>query len=203
MHIRVINKHYDSTPGEYIGRPSVLGNPFVIGQDGDRVQVVNKYRRWLWQGINQGDSILKELHRLREQAYRHELVLVCWCKRPRKDVACHGDVIKQAIEWLDYKERGEPELVSMTPEAFLVETIPETVVETSQLSIFNLPLPTQQAVPVTEMQAIGGAEVPELFPEIPKPVLESAAIELLPSNLVHEENGKTEKAEQLSLPGIK
>lgn len=203
MHIRVINKHYDSTPGEYIGRPSVLGNPFVIGQDGDRVQVVDKYRRWLWQGINEDGLILRELHRLKAQAYCHELVLVCWCKRPGKDVACHGDVIKQAIEWLDYKERGEPELVSMTTKALLVAPISETVVETSQLSIFNLPLPTQQEVPVTGMQTIGGTEVPEPSPDIPKPVLESVALKPPPSDVVHDKKGKIEKAEQLSLPGMR
>ena len=31
----------------YIGRPSLWGNPFVIGKDGTRAEVVEKYERWL------------------------------------------------------------------------------------------------------------------------------------------------------------
>ena len=33
--------------GEYIGRPSPLGNPFMIGRDGTRDEVIAKYRVWL------------------------------------------------------------------------------------------------------------------------------------------------------------
>ena len=35
----------------YVGRGSRWGNPFVIGRDGDRAEVVHKYRRWLWRAI--------------------------------------------------------------------------------------------------------------------------------------------------------
>jgi len=31
----------------YIGRPSKWGNPFVIGRDGTRPQVIERYERWL------------------------------------------------------------------------------------------------------------------------------------------------------------
>jgi len=30
----------------YIGRPSMWGNPFVIGKDGTRAEVVEKHERW-------------------------------------------------------------------------------------------------------------------------------------------------------------
>lgn len=106
MQICVINKHYDSRPGEYIGRPSVLGNPFVLGEDGNREEVVDKYRRWLWKNIQGDGPVLRELFRLKEQTRKGELILICWCKRPDKEVACHGDVIEQALQWLDKKERG-------------------------------------------------------------------------------------------------
>ncbi len=33
----------------YIGRPGPWGNPFVIGRDGTREQVIAKYRTWLLQ----------------------------------------------------------------------------------------------------------------------------------------------------------
>jgi hypothetical protein len=36
-------------PGKaYVGRPSPLGNPFALGRDGSREQVIARYRRWLW-----------------------------------------------------------------------------------------------------------------------------------------------------------
>jgi hypothetical protein len=36
-------------PGQvYVGRPGPLGNPFVVGRDGSRAEVIAKYRRWLW-----------------------------------------------------------------------------------------------------------------------------------------------------------
>lgn len=31
----------------YIGRPSIFSNPFVIGQDGNRKEVIEQYREWL------------------------------------------------------------------------------------------------------------------------------------------------------------
>ncbi len=31
----------------YIGRPSKSGNPFVVGRDGDRAEVLARYERWL------------------------------------------------------------------------------------------------------------------------------------------------------------
>jgi hypothetical protein len=31
----------------YIGRPSKWGNPFVIGRDGTRADVIAKYRAWV------------------------------------------------------------------------------------------------------------------------------------------------------------
>ncbi len=63
----------------YIGRPSLWGNPFVIGKDGTRAEVVAKYERWL---LRQ-PRLMAQLDRLRG---RH---LVCWCAPLR----CHGDVL--------------------------------------------------------------------------------------------------------------
>ncbi|UFP93617.1 DUF4326 domain-containing protein [Gloeobacter morelensis] len=123
MQILVTNKRYDNRPGEYIGRPSVLGNPFVLGEHGSRDEVVEKYRRWLWEQIKEEGAVYRELLRLKAAAQKRELLLVCWCKRPNKEVACHGDIIKQAIEWLDRWERGIPE-----PQAHsLIHDLPSSV----------------------------------------------------------------------------
>lgn len=64
----------------YVGRPTKWGNPFEIGKDGTREEVIAKHRAWLL-----GED------RLMRQA-REELRgmnLVCWCA-PR---ACHADLL--------------------------------------------------------------------------------------------------------------
>ena len=77
----------------YIGRPSKWGNPFVIGTDGTREEVVAKYREYL---LNNRE-LLAALEELEDK------VLGCWCS-PK---ACHGDVLAELAnryaasrEWL-------------------------------------------------------------------------------------------------------
>lgn len=66
----------------YIGRPSKWGNPFVIGKDGTRQEVITKYKMWI---------------RLRSDLYeqaRTELkgkILGCFCA----PLSCHGDVLAE------------------------------------------------------------------------------------------------------------
>lgn len=50
--IVVKNKTTYAGPGEYVGRPSPLGNPFAIGRDGTRNEVVAAYREWLDNELN-------------------------------------------------------------------------------------------------------------------------------------------------------
>lgn len=78
----------------YIGRPSKWGNPFEIGKDGNRLEVIEKYKEYL---LN-NPILLNEIEELRGK------VLGCWC-RPKK---CHGDVI---IELLNNKNKNEIELL--------------------------------------------------------------------------------------------
>jgi hypothetical protein len=69
----------------YIGRPSKWGNPFVIGRDGNREQVIEKYRAYIL-----GNQTLLA-------AAKSELkgkVLGCWCA-PQ---SCHGDVLAELAE---------------------------------------------------------------------------------------------------------
>lgn len=60
----------------YIGRPSIWGNPYEIGRDGTRAEVIEKYRRWV------GEQELP-IETLRGKT------LGCWCA-PQP---CHGDVL--------------------------------------------------------------------------------------------------------------
>ena len=95
--ITVASKRNGAT-GEYIGRPSLLGNPFAIGRDGTRDEVIAKYREWLWDEYqNDVSGISSELKRLAALAQSGDLTLVCWCA----PLPCHGDVIKAAIERLN------------------------------------------------------------------------------------------------------
>ncbi len=80
----------------YVGRPSVLGNPFVIGRDGNREQVVEKYRAWLWERLQHQDGlVLKTL-----RALTADSVLGCWCA-PQ---GCHAAVIERAWRWLQAED---------------------------------------------------------------------------------------------------
>jgi hypothetical protein len=81
--------------GEYVGRPSPLGNPFVIGRNGDRAAVIARYRQWLRDCIIAGDPrVSGELERLARLACeRGQLTLVCWCAPE----ACHAEVIRDIL----------------------------------------------------------------------------------------------------------
>ena len=72
----------------YIGRPSKWGNPFEIGKDGTREEVIAKYRKYI---LNQPD-LMNSLDELQGK------VLGCWCS-PK---ACHGDTL------LEFANRNEP-----------------------------------------------------------------------------------------------
>lgn len=92
--ITIVNKHHGKS-GEYIGRGSPLGNPYVIGKDGSREQVIAKYRVWLNEQImRKNPVVLDELNRLGNKAIDEKgLVLQCFCY-PKP---CHGEVIKEKL----------------------------------------------------------------------------------------------------------
>ncbi|CAF1677522.1 unnamed protein product [Adineta ricciae] len=69
----------------YIGRPSDWGNPFVIGKDGDRDDVIRKYRNWIMRQTDLLARIKPELQGKR---------IACWCKPE----ACHGDVLAELAD---------------------------------------------------------------------------------------------------------
>jgi hypothetical protein len=77
--MRVLNKRA-SADGVYIGRPSKFGNPFVLGRDGNRREVIERYEQWL---LSQPALVAAAKRELRGKN------LVCWCA----PLACHGDVL--------------------------------------------------------------------------------------------------------------
>jgi hypothetical protein len=64
----------------YIGSPGPLGNPFIVGQDGTREEVIAKFALWLPTQPQLLDLML---------ALRG-LTLGCWCTDPDP---CHGHVL--------------------------------------------------------------------------------------------------------------
>lgn len=81
MKPRVLNRHQVSlTPDAvYIGRGSKWGNPFRIGEDGDRREVIAKYEDYL----KYHPELIAALGELRGKD------LVCYCA-PKP---CHGDTL--------------------------------------------------------------------------------------------------------------
>lgn len=84
---KVLNKYKHGVPegAVYIGRGSIWGNPFRIGPDGTREEVIAKYREWLLHN----DLVLRVIE-LKDRD------LVCFCA-PQ---ACHGDVLMEFVELL-------------------------------------------------------------------------------------------------------
>ncbi|NEQ13056.1 MAG: DUF4326 domain-containing protein [Moorea sp. SIO3E2] len=80
----------------YIGRPSVLGNPYKV-KASSRDEVIQLYRKWLWGRIQANDAaVIAELKRIKKLVLSDKQVnLVCWCT-PKP---CHGEIVKKCIEW--------------------------------------------------------------------------------------------------------
>lgn len=82
---RVLNKRTDKIPPEavYVGRPSKWGNPYLIGRDGTREEVIELYRKLITHP--EGEP---HLVRLAKKELKGK-DLVCWCS----PLPCHADVL--------------------------------------------------------------------------------------------------------------
>lgn len=95
----------------YIGRPRPgepwgFGNPFEIGEDGERDEVIAKYGWWLMWGDSSGNAnatperrqwILDNLESLRGKT------LGCWCA-PRR---CHAEILLALLSLDGHEGRKE------------------------------------------------------------------------------------------------
>ena len=79
---QVHNRYKNTAPQDavYIGRGSPFGNPFVIGKDGTRDDVCDKYEWMLAYNPSLRDLVKAKLK---------GKDLVCFCKPQR----CHGDTL--------------------------------------------------------------------------------------------------------------
>ena len=79
-----IRERYDV----YIGRGGPWGNPFRIGRDGTRAEVIAKYRVWIMSDDRVAVALLNNLHMLQGK------VLGCFCA----PLSCHGDVLAELAD---------------------------------------------------------------------------------------------------------
>lgn len=86
-----------------IARPSKWGNPFKIGEDGTRDQVIEMYRQYL---LGRPDLLAAIPTELKGK------VLGCWCKPER----CHGDVLAEIADGVPPEE---PKRAAPTEQALL------------------------------------------------------------------------------------
>lgn len=73
---------------ERIDRMSKFGNPFHVGKDGTRAEVIDKYRKYFYKRIKNDIIFRWAVEDLRG------LVLACWCS----PLPCHGNVIIDYLE---------------------------------------------------------------------------------------------------------
>ena len=67
-----------------IDRTTKWGNPFIIGKDGTRSEVISKFKEW----AESDEKFMDSLDELDGK------VLGCWCSPE----PCHGDVILELIQ---------------------------------------------------------------------------------------------------------
>lgn len=80
LRVSVLNKRFNGVPegSVYIGRGSRWGNPFRIGPDGTRDEVIAKYVEWY-----KTSGLDVHLGEIRGRN------IVCWCAPQR----CHGNFL--------------------------------------------------------------------------------------------------------------
>lgn len=82
--------HWDdrSPPAVYIGRGTPYGNPYHIGRDGDRAEVIAKFETYFKERLQTDPQFWFQVRSLSGQE------LACHCK----PMDCHGDIIAAYLE---------------------------------------------------------------------------------------------------------
>ncbi|ANY88896.1 DUF4326 domain-containing protein [Pseudomonas putida] len=89
---RVVNRDRGDAYDTYIGRGTIWGNPYQIGADGDRDEVIRKFKYDFDNGLLKVSADF-EKHVTAIKGHR----LACHCK----PAACHGDIIAAYLNSLD------------------------------------------------------------------------------------------------------
>jgi len=88
--VKVVNLRKEKYT-HYIGRGTIFGNPFKIGKDGTRKEVIEKYEKWARKQIYQPGLYTPYFYPLGQAIsdLPNNAILGCYCKPE----ACHGDII--------------------------------------------------------------------------------------------------------------
>ena len=103
------------TKNEYIGRAGIVfidgerypkrsspfHNPFKIGKDGDRDEIIDKYRSYIIDNIGKNEILMKQLINMKGKR------LGCWCYPD----ACHGDVLLELIDMYTKPSTTKPSII--------------------------------------------------------------------------------------------
>lgn len=90
-----IKKNERVKNANYVGRPNILGNPFILNSEADRNNVCDSYDKFFYDVLLGNQDAIKELGRLLEVVKSSgHLTLVCYCHPKR----CHADTIKRYLE---------------------------------------------------------------------------------------------------------
>lgn len=94
---KVLNKRTDKIPptAVYVGRPSKWGNPYKIGEDGTREEVIEKYVDYLLR-----TGLFNDIKELEGKD------LVCWCA----PLPCHADVLLKLANKEHDETQGENQI---------------------------------------------------------------------------------------------
>ncbi len=99
-HPLVVNLKHHRGESTRVCRPTLYGNPWVLGPDGTRDEVCDRYEAWLREGRNFGHPAATEQRRqfiLNSLFALRGKVLSCHCAPQR----CHAEVLIALIEELD------------------------------------------------------------------------------------------------------
>jgi len=91
MNTKLVNyrtHNFDKSKIIPIDRRSPFGNPFIIGRDGTRKDVIIKYKKYFYKKLEDNCIFKMAVEKLKGKT------LGCWCV-PK---SCHGDVIIEYLE---------------------------------------------------------------------------------------------------------
>ena len=81
-------------PSFIVDRDTVLGNPYHIGSDGTRKEVIEKYKKYFYDTALNTPCIKAKLDEIFRVFLKSDINLVCHCN----PLDCHARIIKEYLE---------------------------------------------------------------------------------------------------------
>ncbi len=75
----------------WCARGSIFGNPFILGRDGERDEVCDKFDEW-FEFLIKSKFVKDQLKQMKNKR------LGCFCKQTDEEVRCHVDTIARYID---------------------------------------------------------------------------------------------------------